>query len=206
MLTKSASYNLLHSEGLQTRWRASAATNFIRRKNRFRFSYIYILATVLLILIVYISLPQTKKNLVGASYADATVQLHSLPSIHYNATYPLTRPIVNPHSHSTMYKIGIIADLDKLSKAKTPHSWKSYLKQGYLIVGPSSTNFELKWDAPETEISSGYSLKGERVCERCPVGIQLDLVTLLIVLLFFLTYLYYLYNYFQAEEWNSAKL
>lgn len=162
MLHKSASYNLLHSgDGLQTRWRASAATNFIRRKNRFRFSYVYILATVLLIFIVYISLPQ-KKNLTNAY--EESVHLKSLAVLNYNATYPLTRAIVNPHSHHTMYRIGMLADLDTNSKSKKSDTWASYLKLGFLTVGPSTTNFVLKWDTTEAvEISSGYSLKGSCV-------------------------------------------
>lgn len=157
MLHKSASYSLLSSDGLQTRWRASAATNFIRRKNRFKFHYVYILATVLLVLIVYISLPSKRNHL--SSYTES-VNLNSVNHISYNSTYPLTRPIVNPHSHHTIYKIGIIADLDTSSKSKSSTSWNSYLKLGFLTVGPSPS-FDFKWDTTEAvEITSGYSLKG----------------------------------------------
>lgn len=160
MLHKSASYSLLTSDGLQNRWRASAATSFIRRKSKFRFHYVYLVATILLVLIVYISLPPTKKVLTNP-YLDPA-HLNTIPFITYNSTYPLTRPIVNSHSHTTIYRIGIIADLDTNSKSKSKSSWSSYYKLGYLNVGASLATFEFKWDTDEPmKISSGYSLKGK---------------------------------------------
>jgi hypothetical protein len=158
---KSASYSLLTSDGLQNRWRASAATSFIRRKNKFRFHYVYLVATILLVLIVYISLPSTSKKVLTGSYIDPS-HFNAIPYTNYNSTYPLTRPIVNSHNHHTIYRIGIIADLDTNSKATASDSWSSYYKLGYLTVGPSLSTFEFKWDTEEPmKISSGYALKGK---------------------------------------------
>jgi Apyrase len=164
---KSASLNgLLNGDGLQSRWRQTNATSFIRRKSKFRFHFVYLIATILLILIIYVSLPPSKKGFGNVS-ESATSLYGSIAS--YNSTYPLTRPIVNPHNHHTIYRIAIIADLDTNSKRnKAKSSYSSYLKRGHLTVGPSQSTFEFKWDVEDsTEITSGYALKGEnaeRVC------------------------------------------
>lgn len=157
---KSASYSLLSSDGLQNRWRASAATTFIRRKNKFRFHYVYLVATILLVLIVYIVLPSTSKKVLTGSYIDPS-HFNTIPLTTYNSTYPLTRPIINSHNRHTIYRIGIIADLDTNSKSPAVDSWSSYYKLGHLTVGPSLSTFEFKWDGEEAaKISSGYALKG----------------------------------------------
>ena len=161
MMHKSASFNgLLNGDGLQGRWRQTNATSFIRRKNKFRFHFVYLLATVLLVLIVYVSLPPTKQGF-SSSYIDSTSATLS-NHINYNSTYPLTRPIVNPHNHHTVYRIAIIADLDTNSKRdKVQSSYSSYYKRGHLTVGSSQSTFEFKWDLDDsTEITSGYALKG----------------------------------------------
>lgn len=161
---KSSSFNgLLNGDGLQSRWRQTTGTSFIRRKSKFRFHFVYLLATFLLILIVYVSLPSSKKTF-SNSYSDLpSTSLLLAPSISYNATYPLTRPIVNPHNHHTIYRIGMIADLDTNSRRdKTKSMYTSYIKRGHLTIGPSYGTFEFKWDAEDShEITSGYSLKGK---------------------------------------------
>lgn len=160
---KSTSLNgLLNGDGLQSRWRQTNATSFIRRKNKFRFHFVYLVATILLILIIYVSLPPSKKAFSSSSYVEPASAICA-NVISYNSTYPLTRPIVNPHNHHTIYRIAIIADLDTNSKRnKALSSYSSYYKRGHLTIGPSSTTFEFKWDAEDsTEITSGYSLKGE---------------------------------------------
>jgi hypothetical protein len=161
-MPKSSSFNgLLAGDGLQSRWRQTNATSFIRRKSKFRFHFVYLIATILLILIIYVSLPGSKKGFGNVS--DSTTSLcGSLVS--YNSTYPLTRPIVNPHNHHTIYRIAIIADLDTNSKRnKAQSSYSSFYKRGHLTIGPSQSTFEFKWDAEDsTEITSGYALKGEK--------------------------------------------
>lgn len=162
MIHKSSSFNgLLNGEGLQGRWRQTNATSFIRRKSKFRFHFVYLIATVLLILIVYVSLPPTKKGF-SSSYIEPTSAICG-NIISYNSTYPLTKPIVNPHNHHTVYRIAIIADLDTNSKRdKAQSSYSSFYKRGYLTIGPSQSTFEFKWDAEDsTEITSGYALKGK---------------------------------------------
>lgn len=158
---KSSSFNgLLNGDGLQSRWRQTNGTSFIRRKNKFRFHFVYLVASILLILIIYVSLPPTKKAFANFDPAPAIC----VSPISYNSTYPLTRPIVNPHNHHTIYRIGIIADLDTNSKRnKATSSYSSYLKRGHLTYGGSSPpTFELKWDKEDSrEITSGYALKGE---------------------------------------------
>lgn len=159
---KSSSLNtLLSGDGLQSRWRQTNATNFIRRKNKFRFHFVYLIATVLLLLIIYVSLPPTKK-VPSSSYVEPAPPLFT-NLLSYNSTYPLTRPIVNPHNHHTIYRIGIIADLDTNSKRdKTQSSYSSYYKRGHLTIGPTQPFYEFKWDSEDSvEITSGYSLKGK---------------------------------------------
>lgn len=161
---KSSSFNgLLNGDGLQSRWRQTNGTSFIRRKNRFKFQFVYLIAIILLILIIYLSVPTTKKALAG-SYIETTPSLCATP-LNYNSTYPLTRPIVNPHNHFTIYRVGIIADLDTNSKKDKAHSsYSSYLKRGHLTIGPSLSTFEFKWDSEDSkEISSGYALKGKQL-------------------------------------------
>lgn len=158
---KSSSFNsLLNGDGLQSRWRQTSANSFIRRKSKFRFGFVYLVAAILLILIVYVSLPSASKGF-SSSYVDPTPMICSNP-ISYNYTYPLTRPIINTHNHNTIYRIAIIADLDTNSKKnKAQSSYSSYIKKGYLTVGPSQSTFDFKWDAEySTEINSGYALKG----------------------------------------------
>lgn len=162
---KSSSFNsLLGGDGLQSRWRQTNGTSFIRRKSKFRFHFVYLVGIFLLILIVYVSLPSSKKNFSGA-YMEPTSYTPSIcvSPINYNSTYPLTRPIVNPHNHHTIYRIGIIADLDTNSKRnKAQSSYSSFYKRGYFTVGPKQTTFELKWDPEDSqEIVSGYALKGK---------------------------------------------
>lgn len=162
MMHKSSSFNgLLNGDGLQSRWRQTNGTSFIRRKNKFRFHFVYLLATILLIFIVYVSLPPSKKPF-SSSYAEPAKTLCVNPII-YNSTYPLTRPVVNHHNHHTIYRIAIIADLDTNSKRnKASSSYSSFIKRGHLTVGPSLSTFEFKWDAEDsTEIFSGYALKGK---------------------------------------------
>ena len=157
---KSSSFNgLLNGDGLQSRWRQTNGTSFIRRKNKFRFHFVYLIATILLILIIYVSLPPTKKF--TSSYVEPSPSALCANPISYNSTYPLTRPIVNPHNHHTIYRIAIIADLDTNSKKnKAQSSYSSFIKRGHLTVGPLPT-FEFKWDDEDsTEITSGYALKG----------------------------------------------
>ena len=158
---KSSSFNgMLNGDGLQSRWRQTTATSFIRRKSKFRFHFVYLIASFLLILVVYVSLPSTKKSF-ASSYHEASMPSLLLPPVNYNSTYPLTRPIVNPHNHYTIYRIGLIADLDTNSKSEKGDSFSSYIKRGYLTVGPSLSTFEFKWDIEDSkQLKSGYSLKG----------------------------------------------
>lgn len=164
---KSSSFNsLLGGDGLQSRWRQTTGTSFIRRKTKFRFHFVYLVAVILLILVIYVSLPQSKKNFSG-SYIEPAQSICASP-INYNATYPLTRPIVNTHNHHTIYRIGIIADLDTSSKRnKAQSSYSSFYKKGHLTVGPTLSTFEFKWDSEDShEIVSGYALKGKKLLKH----------------------------------------
>lgn len=161
---KSSSFNsLLNGDGLQSRWRQTSANSFIRRKSRFRIQFIYIAAAILLVLIVYVSLPSAKKGF-SSAYVEPTPLMCSNP-ISYNYTYPLTRPLINTKNHQTTYRIAIIADLDTNSKRnKAQSSYTSYIKKGYLTVGSTQSSFEFKWDAEDSiEVSSGFALKGNLI-------------------------------------------
>lgn len=166
---KASSFNsLLGSDGLQSRWRQTNGTSFIRRKSKFRFHFIYLIAIILVILVIYVSLP-SKKSFSGSYVEPQTASSICVSPISYNSTYPLTRPIVNPHNHHTIYQIGMIADLDTNSKRnKAQSSYSSFYKRGHFTVGPSLSNFEIKWDPEDAqEIVSGYALKGKLRVTSC---------------------------------------
>lgn len=171
-MKKSASLNVLLGEGvIQSRWRQNAGSSFIRiRKNKFRSHFIYIVALILLVLILYIILP-AQRNF-SSNYhhlAVNSVPIHSNiidnEIVPYNSAYPLTKPVVNVHLKTTMYRIGMIADLDTNSRRKKDgQEYTSYFKTGWLTVSSTHTKFDFKWDEDDSkEIKSGYSLKGEFV-------------------------------------------
>lgn len=96
----------------------------------------------------------------STSYSDNWLARNAASSQYYNATYPLTPPIVTNGVYT--YRIGIIADLDTDSKSKTElNIWRSYLKKGYLSYTPSKRTVSVAWDSVEpVELKSGFSLKG----------------------------------------------
>lgn len=91
-----------------------------------------------------------------------------IPTVHrwmntvrpYNATYPLTPPVVT--GDLVAFRIGIVADLDTNSKSATkPHTYNSYFKKGYLSYHKTRNYVEVSWDLmPAMQISSTYSHKG----------------------------------------------
>ncbi|KAL0841437.1 hypothetical protein ABMA28_015119 [Loxostege sticticalis] len=91
-----------------------------------------------------------------------------IPTVHrwmntvrpYNATYPLTPPVVT--GDLIAFRIGIVADLDTNSKSATkPHTYNSYFKKGYLSYHKTRNYVEVSWDLmPAMQISSTYSHKG----------------------------------------------
>uniref|UniRef100_A0A6M2DKH0 Apyrase n=1 Tax=Xenopsylla cheopis TaxID=163159 RepID=A0A6M2DKH0_XENCH len=80
---------------------------------------------------------------------------------YYNATYPLTKPIVN--EHLVTYRIGVISDLDKDSKCgdERKNCWKSFYKKGYISHNRITDELAVSWDvgAP-LELTSGFALNG----------------------------------------------
>lgn len=162
---KSSSFTLLNGDGLQNRWRQTSGVNFIKfRKNKFRFSLIYVLATILLLLIIYISLPTSRSTFSYSRNSDIDLISNTIcansQTVAYNSAYPLTTPLhQNHHSH---YRIGLIADLDTNSKTDDHNQFRSYYKKGYLQVSATQTDFNFKWDSDDAiEINSGFALKGK---------------------------------------------
>lgn len=83
----------------------------------------------------------------------------------YNQTYPLTAPVRN--GASTVFRIGLIADLDQLSaKPGAPNTWRSYYKRGLLhwtpgAAGSGSGAISVQFDDAEpAEVLHHYALKG----------------------------------------------
>lgn len=172
-MKKSSSFNVLLGEGaLQNRWRQNTGASFIRiRKNKlfFRSQFIYLILIILIVLIVYIVLPTKSRPHFGSyKHLQTPAQLHQMkneiptnPGLNYNANYPLTKPIVNVHDKTTMYKVGLIADLDTNSRIKRDsEEYASFYKHGYVTVSSTHTSFDFKFDVDSKEITSGYSLKG----------------------------------------------
>jgi hypothetical protein len=168
-MKKSSSFNVLLSEGaLQNRWRQNAGASFIRiRKNKFRSSFLYLIALILIGLIVYITVPANRQHHYFTNYrhlqqpSSQNLLSQSAPEVPYNSKYPLSSPIVNVHDKTTTYKIGLIADLDTNSKGKKSHEYVSYFKKGLVSIASTHTSFDFKWEVESKEISSGYALKGK---------------------------------------------
>lgn len=162
-MKKSASLNLLLSEGaLQNRWRQNAGASFIRiRKNKFRSSFIYLILFILIVLIVYISVPANRHHYNFTSYKHLQAKPIDTNSIvNINTKYPLSNPVVNVHDKTTSWKVGLIADLDTNSKSKKSNEFVSYFKKGILTASSTHTSFSFKWDSEPKAILSGYALKG----------------------------------------------
>lgn len=63
----------------------------------------------------------------------------------YNNTYPLSAPIVSDFMRT--YRIGLISDLDKDSKAKDQrHTWIAYFRKGYLTYNDKDQSVVISWD------------------------------------------------------------
>lgn len=146
-------------------WRSALRTPTYRIGNRtVRFNYHFALlvfcAVVLILLYLY-------ANHGSRSYSDG-YWLRSRHSqlqriIAYNATYPLTPPL-SVKGGATIYRIAMIADLDKTSKvvhSDGSATWRSYLKKGYLTYTAAKNEIQISWDdgAPIT-LESAFALKG----------------------------------------------
>lgn len=169
-MKKSSSFNVLLSEGvLQNRWRQNTKASFIRiPKNKFKSQFLYLILFILIVLIVYISLPTNRQHFTSYRHLQTPTQQHlnEVPTnslVTYNAKYPLTKPIVNVHDKTTIYKVGLIADLDTNSRTKREYEYSSFLKLGYVTISSTHTSFDFKFDSESKEISSGYSLKGNKL-------------------------------------------
>lgn len=164
-MKKSSSFNVLLSEGaLQNRWRQNTGASFIRiRKSKFRSQFIYLILIFLIVLIVYISLPTNRQHFASYRHLQTPSSKNEIQTnliVTYNAKYPLTKPIVNVHEKTSVYKLGIIADLDTNSRSKRDNEFKSYFKLGHVTISSTHTSFDFKFDSDSKEITSGYSLKG----------------------------------------------
>ncbi|XP_048482714.1 apyrase isoform X3 [Plutella xylostella] len=78
----------------------------------------------------------------------------------YNATYPLSAPIVS--NDIVTLKIGLVADLDTDSKSKVnSYTFNSYFKKGYLSYHAGKNYAVVSWDTnPPVLLTSTYSHKG----------------------------------------------
>lgn len=85
---------------------------------------------------------------------------HETEEEYYNATYPLTPPLIT--ASGIQYRIGIISDLDTNSKDKfESNTWRSYLKKGHLMWYPNENSITIVWDRIEpTELKSTFGQNG----------------------------------------------
>lgn len=101
------------------------------------------------LLLLYALLPWGKYHIIsdsvdgpGHEHGHAHILQEFLP---YNATYPLTKPVM--YGRKVRYKIGVIADLDTDSKCKDEkETWISYLKIGYLTVDRTASEVDIEWE------------------------------------------------------------
>lgn len=78
----------------------------------------------------------------------------------YNYTYPLTEPLFT-HGIQT-YRIGLIADLDKLSKHPLhKYTWRSYYLKGKLSYTRASDTISISFNEQQpNELTHSYAYKG----------------------------------------------
>ncbi|XP_063223638.1 soluble calcium-activated nucleotidase 1 [Bacillus rossius redtenbacheri] len=74
--------------------------------------------------------PQISKK--ASKLGIALTSQVSPPRSNYNSTYPLTPPVTT--KIGVKYKIGLVSDMDQLSKSKTEgFAWISYFLKGYIV-------------------------------------------------------------------------
>lgn len=136
-----------------------------------RFNYHFALLIVcafVLVLLFYFARQGSHSSSDGywlrRSYTDARSMDNGGPVVQaYNATYPLTSPMVL-RGGVINYRIAMIADLDtssKVSKGDGSSTWRSYLKKGYLTYTVARSEIQISWDdgAPIV-LESAFALKG----------------------------------------------
>lgn len=152
-------HDWMHSSRLPTTYRIGNST--LRCQANFVVTVAFLGATCLLLL--YALLPWGKYHIADDSL-DGSGHEHGHQHIlgeylPYNATYPLTKPIM--YGRKVRYKIGVIADLDTDSKSKgEKETWISYMKVGYLIVDRTSSEVEMEWDEPAITLKSQIAMGG----------------------------------------------
>nr|CAL26006.1 CG5276 [Drosophila melanogaster]CAR93147.1 CG5276-PA [Drosophila melanogaster] len=153
-------------------WRSALRTPTYRIGNRtVRFNYHFALLIVcafVLVLLFYFARQGSHSSSDGywlrRSYTDARSTDNGGPVVQaYNATYPLTSPMVL-RGGVINYRIAMIADLDtssKVSKGDGSSTWRSYLKKGYLTYTVARSEIQISWDdgAPIV-LESAFALKG----------------------------------------------
>lgn len=154
-------------------WRSALRTPSYRIGNRtVRFNYHFALLVICalgLALLFFFARQGSHSSSDGywlrRNFATASsFRLENGPMVHgYNATYPLTPPMVL-RGGVINYRIAIIADLDtnsKVNKGDGSTTWRSYLKKGYLTYTVARSEIQVSWDdgAPAT-LESAFALKG----------------------------------------------
>ncbi|KAH8294944.1 hypothetical protein KR018_004567 [Drosophila ironensis] len=154
-------------------WRSALRTPTYRIGNRtvrFNYHFALLVACALgLVLLFYFARQGSRSSSDGywlrRSLLDTSaLRLENGPVAHvYNATYPLTPPMVL-RGGVINYRIAIIADLDtnsSVTKSDGSTTWRSYLKKGYLTYTVARSDIQISWDdgAPVT-LESAFALKG----------------------------------------------
>ncbi|GAB6020403.1 hypothetical protein CHUAL_003104 [Chamberlinius hualienensis] len=130
-----------------------------------QFIYVVIFAGVAILLYFYFfglraATPVGIKN----EFLDSEHQhnLHYLSSkkLIYNATYPLTPPLMS--EKGITYKFYVVTDLDQNSKVESEKdTWKSILRQGFLTWNPKTQQVVIEWAKDEdVELKSTISCGG----------------------------------------------
>ncbi|KAH8382755.1 hypothetical protein KR009_005127 [Drosophila setifemur] len=150
-------------------WRSALRTpptyRIGNRTVRFNYHFALLIACVLgLVFLFYFARQGSRSSSDGYWLRRSFVEASSRPGTHaYNATYPLTPPMVL-RGGVINYRIAMIADLDtssKVTKGDGSHTWRSYLKKGYLTYTLARSEIQISWDdgAP-TALESAFALKG----------------------------------------------
>jgi len=155
-------------------WRQAIRTPFAYRVSnstmRLQTHFVYTVAVsgLAILVLLYLLLPSSRSGYRLTNEIDNNEHelghLHARGNFHYNDTYPLSAPVRT--KNGIKYKIGIIADLDTLSKSESEENvWYSYMKTGYLTFNAATKQVTIEWDSGSAKVVKSALSNGGRGME-----------------------------------------
>lgn len=95
--------------------------------------YAMVICTAILILLIMVIPKPTRQPCIQNEFS-------------YDPTYPLTKPLKT--SKGTVYKIGLVTDLDTKSKSDKPDTWYSYYRTGNFTISDDLSIVSVAFNQP----------------------------------------------------------